>query len=1274
MWKYLFTLVLCSGVLSSVTAVQRVVDEINGHNCLHCLINSSIPCKTLDYALNGSHTSNGTRVFLQSSYITLTSTIKLIGLANISIRGSCTDKPTIDCSEVWTSTEAFGAGFSLRASASFTLSCVAILHCGAAQTLENGSLYHLPFRSAMYFANVADVTLSFVDITSSNGIALVMSTVRGIVNVTNCVFDNNTAWPEYDTSASPRESFKFVGGGAIYLKLNENSTNNSKHYFHDCHFRSNQKRSDVPDAVQYTHIPNGGGILLAYENNNANSSTEFYNCTFSDNFASWGGGMYIGFVDSVRNNVVSIVNSRFQGNHATYRGGGGLDIGFHSFSYKRPAQNNTVIVKNCLIERNTAYYGGGNTVYSDLPPKGGTMQPNHVKFSNCSWLRNSAKYSAAVDVSPNVYDNLAGGFPLKVTFAHCNFIGNCISSSAGSTGNTKYDFGSGAFLITVIDVKFMGRTVFSGNYGTALQVVSASAIFEEQSYVTFLSNSGIKGGGVSLVGLAYLQFEDNSYFEFVNNSAQLVGGAIYSYSIDQHDYYFSSRTCFLRYSRSGINGNYKPNNTTFSFDSNEAKSKIGHSLFATTLKPCRQYSFTKCQDEVQAEKLLNCSIANFFFRGQDQHANIATIAQNFTTSSNGLDYGQVISMIPGKTVSLCPTVLDEFNNDVTSITVFHSYLASANSSIQFSRQYEYSPTGTVQFSGSPSNAPSDLVIQTNDITAISITLRITMDDCPPGFLLKDNKCKCGTNSYNGLTRCNATAQQAYIMEGYWAGYVNSSSGNASSVSLYTAYCPLGYCVYNGTMVSGGEQEELEHALPGAPNQSELDVYICGSTRTGKLCGQCRTNYSVSYHSRSYTCIPDTSMCEYGLLLYVVSDILPVTLLFIFVLVFDFSFTVGSVNGFIFFAQIVGQLNIETRSIAPSLPKSKVPALIYEAIYSIFNLEFLNMKCLDLSFCLWKGATALDVMVIKYATIVYALVLVVCIVFLMDYCRCYRMYKCLRNRNIGTSVVQGLSAFLIICYSQCVRVSFEILRFSPLEGYNETDYVVFQSGHLSYFGPKHLMYAIPALICTCVIIVPLPIVLLTEPMFSQIVSKYSRYTFVRKMNWLLDKHFFLRFKPIFDSFQGCFKDNFRCFAGLYLLYRILFVALQNIFGSLPEYYIVCGFLLSLILVLHCVLQPYQVVRHNIIDTLLFVNLFLINYTSLYSLLTSYSFGKLKAMKDIPLWLQQCLLFGPIVYFALYMAYFAVKKCQYNTSSASTNCNRDWPARLLLSEEYTSDESD
>ena len=55
----------------------------------------------------------------------------------------------------------------------------------------------------------------------------------------------------------------------------------------------------------------------------------------------------------------------------------------------------------------------------------------------------------------------------------------------------------------------------------------------------------MKGGAITLAGMASLVFNSNSTFLFVNNHADFVGGAIYWYSVDQHDY-FSSHTCFLK--------------------------------------------------------------------------------------------------------------------------------------------------------------------------------------------------------------------------------------------------------------------------------------------------------------------------------------------------------------------------------------------------------------------------------------------------------------------------------------------------------------------------------------------------------------------------------------------------------------------------------------------------------------------------------------------------------------------------------------------------------
>ena len=95
--------------------------------------------------------------------------------------------------------------------------------------------------------------------------------------------------------------------------------------------------------------------------------------------------------------------------------------------------------------------------------------------------------------------------------------------------------------------------------------------FDSWSNVIFKNNSGSEGGALALVGMATLLFNSNSTFLFANNSADFVGGAIYWYSVDQHDY-FSSHTCFLK------KDNYnKTDNVSFTFINNTAHSGIGGS-------------------------------------------------------------------------------------------------------------------------------------------------------------------------------------------------------------------------------------------------------------------------------------------------------------------------------------------------------------------------------------------------------------------------------------------------------------------------------------------------------------------------------------------------------------------------------------------------------------------------------------------------------------------------------------------------------------------------
>ena len=83
------------------------------------------------------------------------------------------------------------------------------------------------------------------------------------------------------------------------------------------------------------------------------------------------------------------------------------------------------------------------------------------------------------------------------------------------------------------------------------------------------------------------------------------------------------------------------------------------------------------------------------------------------------------------------------------------------------------------------------------------------------------------------------------------------------------------------------------------------------------------------------------------------------------------------------------------------------------------------------------------------------------------------------------------------------------------------------------------------------------------------------------------------KPLLDSFQGSFKDNLRFFAGLYFLYRWIALILTITLSDFNLVYTAVEIFIVIVLVLHALFQPYASRVHNMIDTLLFGNLALIN---------------------------------------------------------------------------------
>ena len=98
------------------------------------------------------------------------------------------------------------------------------------------------------------------------------------------------------------------------------------------------------------------------------------------------------------------------------------------------------------------------------------------------------------------------------------------------------------------------------------------------------------------------------------------------------------------------------------------------------------------------------------------------------------------------------------------------------------------------------------------------------------------------------------------------------------------------------------------SLPSTADVKKLEKRICGENRHGRLCGRCVQNKSVYYHSDNFTC-GDTTSCQYGILIYIASELLPVTIIFLIILLFNISLTSGAVYSFVFYVQILSRLNV-----------------------------------------------------------------------------------------------------------------------------------------------------------------------------------------------------------------------------------------------------------------------------------------------------------------------------------------------------------------------------
>ena len=1158
------------------------VDGVKGNDSHQCLDPSSTmkppPCKTLSFVSKNLTQTDFVTIKIVSDTLILTKAVNFTGYTNLTISGFG-GNTTLCCSES-------DAGLAFKKVKNLSIISLTIKNCGALRPStsvdQNQMTIDLPV--AVYILNSTNVYILSVNIVSSIGTGLSLYDTNGQVDIVNCDFTGNSVGKNESGGGGVHIEFTICSPGLDmqYCGSHNGQNSNSRYTIQNCNFTENaayfpphQSQGFIPPSRMLWSVPRlgkGGGLYLSTASNAANNSFIVADSTFKNNRASYNaGGMFVEFLNFVNDISVSLRQTHFEGNNSTqtkYSGGGGLVIAimFYShYTHTQASHNVNFTCHSCSFRENRSNMGGGTVVYA-------TRQSDWKKMSNitltkCNWTLNEAFMGAAVFITPAIWDYTEKGYFPNLMFTDCMFDSNSAVQPlkppmAEGYGVKVESVGYAAVFISELRVVFEGSVNFYDNIGTAVHLSNSVIEFRAGSNVIFFNNTSHIGGAIAMFGSSAIQIDNSSQFLFKKNHAYSRGGAIYfSFNAATHPSYHN---CFI------IPQNFFKVNSTLIFTENSAEAN-GSSIFTTTFQSCAL--LCSSPDTFNSPKEIMECIAHFIFN-DSTNSSLLTHPDKFYLKGKS-----PIKFIPGIEYSLNLSVCDEANSSLNNV-VYEASVASQN--ITVDPAFMQVSRNKIKMLGM-NGARGRLELITSNI---KVSFETELTECQPGYNNSfGKKCECIASDYLGVQGCYPNV---YIKQGYWMGYCSEETHE-----LCTGFCPHGFCSYFSM-----KHDKNLHELP---NTSELlDSHICTHGRTNRLCGKCTSGYSVYHNSFKRTCGKE-KLCHLGWLFYILSDIVPITLLFLVVLVMNISFTTGNANAFVLYCQILGSLAYSENDTIELSETIKTIQKIVAFPYEIFNLNFFFLE--GLSYCPWKGASFLGTMILNYLTVGFALTLVL-LTIVLNKCPYTRLLfiKC-NSRN--SVLIHGFSAFFILCYSQAAQTTFHIINRASVYKANfaSTIHVVQNAGYIEYLSREHIPYAIPAFLVLIFMIVIPPLLLLVYPLVFKLLG-------LCKLSETRLAHVLWRVMPIqfLDAFQSSFKDKYRFFAGLYFLYRAAILALYMTTQTWLDFYSSVQLLLISSLIFNSLLQPHKQMKHNIIDSLLFANLCIINAITLYNYSGSFDDGE------------------------------------------------------------------
>ncbi len=719
---------------------------------------------------------------------------------------------------------------------------------------------------------------------------------------------------------------------------------------------------------------------------------------------------------------------------------------------------------------------GTNTFRDNLGPLGGAISA----FDSNITVLGSAKFSgnSATSIGGAVLATLGSNimFQTKPTFY----------------GNTAQH--GGAIAVLNAWVEFISGASFESNsadYGGAIYAIASTLVFQNDSIINH--NEAQNGGGIFLASNSVLLLASNTSLSLSDNRANLQGGAIFVQDFNPLIYCFTgviltyaNQNCFIQLME--LETFFVEDTGSHLYFEDNSAEEAGSVLFGGAIDSCTVISGGQSfPDPEFFDTLVVISDGSAPENGEESSKSISSDPFTVCACSDDSEitcdrstlYRQVFS---GGTFTVSAVAVGQRRGVVPSVIQANNNTVNLGDLELTQRIPSECTELTYTVFGSPGNASVELYAEGPCLmVGTPLTIQVEVLPCPPGFSQVEphGSCECSERLKEFTDTCSASDGTILRDGEFWVGYDSHSQG-----LILHPNCPFEYCTSN--------------AISFRVEDSDAQ---CNLNRVGLLCGSCPDGLSLLL-GRS-----QCDRCSNSYLALLLFFAIAGVLLVAFLLLCKLTVALGSINGLIFYANVIAA---NKATFFPQQSNGYVDFL--RVFISWINLDF------GIETCFYDGMDAYAKTWLQFVFPLYIWAIIGFLILLSKFVPQV-------GRLLGTNPVAVLATLVLLSYAKLLRTIIAAFSSASLEYPEGSELVWLYDGNVRFFGGKHTPLFVVSLLFLLFDFVPYTVLLLT----SQWLQLWSDW---KILSWLNN----LKVRTFLDAYHAPYKPKHRYWSGLLLLVR------------------------------------------------------------------------------------------------------------------------------------------